>query len=136
MTTIIFFIVIVHYLLVFEMNTSSWHHHRRRRNMFHSNTAINSFMWIMYLGRWLQGGIWRGVFCGVEYFLLVCSICMGLSIGWVVGGGGGAVSVIIQKQQIIPNFLDMNFFELSTSRIARPCLSSDLWRRNRWKIKV
>ena len=36
------------------------------------------------------------VFCGVEYFLLVCSMCMGLSIGWVVGEGG-AVSEIIQK---------------------------------------
>ena len=43
------------------------------------------------VARWADGeevaaALFEDAFGGAEYFLLVCLMCMGLVIGWVVGG--------------------------------------------------
>jgi hypothetical protein len=51
---------------------------------------VNKVPWEM-VARWAEGGevaaaLFEDTFGGVEYFLLVCFMCMGLVIGRVLGG--------------------------------------------------
>ena len=51
---------------------------------------VNKIPWKM-VARWAEGGevaatLFEDAFGGVEYFVLVYFMCMGLVIGWVVGG--------------------------------------------------
>ena len=80
------------------------------------------------VARWADGeevaaALFEDAFGGAEYFLLVRLMCMGLVIGWVVGGQ--SQKECRNSMKIIFYFVDP-FLDLPSSSIARPCSSNNL----------